>query len=399
MLSWIVKFACMLCCFFVFVPLAMAQETVNSASVSGRVTDPSRQVVQGAQVTARQTDTNLTRSGFTDHEGRFRFPYLRVGPYEIKVQAKGFAEVTRSLSLTVGAAYELPISLAIGTTETKVTVTDEALVLEAARSQIAGTVSQTEVKSLPLNGRNFLDLALLVPGVSPTNTASTQLFPETSAVPGQGISVSSQRNFSNNFIVDGLSANDDAAGLSGIFYGLDVVHEFQVVTSGGHAEFGRALGGYINMVTKSGTNSMHGSLYGFLRNKRFNAANALSHTKLPLTQGQYGAGLGGPLIQDRTFFYSNFEQRLLNQSGSGHHLASERQHDQCSVGRCRLSRSTNHHRALSQPGSQCECPGEGRPSVQSKGSVQRPVQPLRCQCKELERRRGPERAHRLLRPG
>ena len=105
--------------------------------------------------------------------------------------------------------------------------------LEAARSQIAGTVSQTEVKSLPLNERNFLDLALLVPGVSPTNTASTQLFPETSAVPGQGISVSSQRNFSNNFIVDGLSANDDAAGLSGIFYGLDVVHEFQVVTSEG----------------------------------------------------------------------------------------------------------------------------------------------------------------------
>ena len=93
-----------------------------------------------------------------------------------------------------------------------------------------------------------------MPGVSPTNTASNQLFAETSAVPGQGISVGSQRNFSNNFIVDGLSANDDAAGLSGIFFGLDVVQEFQVVTSGGQAELGRALGGYINMVTKSGTN-------------------------------------------------------------------------------------------------------------------------------------------------
>ena len=105
--------------------------------------------------------------------------------------------------------------------------------LEAARSQIAGTVLEPEARNLPLNGRNFLDLALLVPGVSPTNTASTQLFAETSAVPGQGISVGSQRNLSNNFIVDGLSANDDAAGLSGIFYGLDVVQEFQVVTSGG----------------------------------------------------------------------------------------------------------------------------------------------------------------------
>ncbi len=298
-----------------FASVAMAQENINSASVSGRVTDPSSDVVAGAQVTARQTETNLTRIATTDQEGRFRFAYLKVGPYEIKVQAKGFAEATRLLTLTVGAAFELPIALAIGATETKLTVTDEATMLEAARSQIAGTVSQAEVKNLPLNGRNFLDLALLVPGVSPTNTASTQLFPETSAVPGQGISVSSQRNFSNNFIVDGLSANDDAAGLSGIFYGLDVVHEFQVVTSGGQAEFGRALGGYINMVTKSGTNSMHGSLYGFLRNKRFNAANALSHTKLPLTQGQYGASVGGPVIQDRTFFFSNFEQRLLNQSG------------------------------------------------------------------------------------
>ena len=105
-----------------------------------------------------------------------------------------------------------------------------------------------------MNGRNFLDLALLVPGVSPTNIGSTQLFAETSAVPGQGLSIGSQRNFSNNFIVDGLSANDDAAGLSGIPYGVDAVDQFQVVTSGGQAELGRALGGYISVVTKSGTN-------------------------------------------------------------------------------------------------------------------------------------------------
>ena len=134
----------------------------------------------------------------------------------------------------------------------------------------------TEVQNLPLNGRNFLDIALVIPGVSPTNTASNQLFAETSAVPGQGLSVSSQRNFSNSFIVDGVSANDDAAGLSGLFYGLDVVQEFQVVTSGGQAEFGRALGGYMTVVTKSGTNTLHGDLYGYFRNQRFNSANALS---------------------------------------------------------------------------------------------------------------------------
>ena len=158
------------------------------------------------------------------------------------------------------------------------TVSGDAAVLEAARSQIAGTVPQAEIQNLPMNGRNFLDLALLIPGVSPTNIGSTQLFAETSAVPGQGISIASQRNLSNNFIVDGLSANDDAAGLSGIPYGVDAVEQFQVVTSGGQAELGRALGGYINVVTKSGTNALHGTVYDFIRDDNFNAANALSGT-------------------------------------------------------------------------------------------------------------------------
>jgi outer membrane receptor protein involved in Fe transport len=302
-------------CAAISVTLAWAQETVNHASISGRVTDPSGALVEGAQVAVRHTDTNLTWNLTTDREGRFRFPYLRVGPYEITVSGQGFAAVKRSLTLTVGAAFELPISLSIGAADTTVTVTEEATVLEAARSQIAGTVLETEARNLPLNGRNFLDLAFLVPGVSPTNTASTQLFAETSAVPGQGISVGSQRNLSNNFIVDGLSANDDAAGLSGIFYGLDVVQEFQVVTSGGQAELGRALGGYINIVTKSGTNTVHGDVYGYLRNQRFNATNPISHKKVPLTQGQYGASVGGPIVRDRSFYFSNFEQRRLNQSG------------------------------------------------------------------------------------
>ena len=295
-------------------PMVLAQETINNASVSGRVTDPSGAVVQGARITARQTATNLTSTAITDADGRFRFAYLRLGPYEIKVQQPGFRDALRSLTLTVGSAFELPITLAV-VAETSITVTGEAPVLETARTQIAGTVPLTEVQNLPLNGRNFLDIALVIPGVSPTNTASNQLFAETSAVPGQGLSVSSQRNFSNSFIVDGVSANDDAAGLSGLFYGLDVVQEFQVVTSGGQAEFGRALGGYMNVVTKSGTNTLHGDLYGYFRNQRFNSANALSHTALPLTQAQYGASLGGPIVHDRTFYFANFEQRELNQSG------------------------------------------------------------------------------------
>jgi hypothetical protein len=295
--------------------LANAQGTINYGSIGGQVSDATGAVVLGAAVTARQIDTNRISSLTTDREGRFRFPYLSVGDYEVKIQQPGFTIAVRPVTLSVGSAFELPISLTVASAESNVTVTGETTVLETARTQIAGTVQQAEVRSLPLNGRNFLDLALLIPGVSPTNTASNQLFAETSAVPGQGISVGSQRNFSNNFIVDGLSANDDAAGLSGIFYGLDVVNEFQVVTSGGQAELGRALGGYINMVIKSGTNTLHGDLYGYVRNQRFNAANPLSNTKLPSTQAQYGASLGGPIRADRTFYFANFEQRALNQSG------------------------------------------------------------------------------------
>ena len=294
---------------------AFAQETIHLATVGGRVTDPSGAIVQAAKVTVRHVDTNTTASTQTDAEGRFRFPYLKIGLSEVRARHQGFADSVRTLTLTVGGAYDVPMPLSVESKETNVIVDSNTTAIETARSQIAGTVPQTEVRSLPLNGRNFLDIALLVPGVSPTNTASNQLFAETSAVPGQGISVGSQRNFSNNYIVDGLSANDDAAGLSGIFYGLDVVNEFQVVTSGGQAEFGRALGGYMNMVTKSGTNVMHGDLYGYFRNQRFNAANRLSNAKLPLTQMQYGTSLSGPIKLDRTFYFANFEQRALNQSG------------------------------------------------------------------------------------
>ena len=267
-------------------------------------------------MTARQIDTNITSTA--NHRSRRPFPLsriLKVGEYEITVHHQGFQEATRRVTLTVGAAFELPFSLVIGAAETKVTVSAEAPVLEGARTQIASTISQNEMKDLPLSGRNYFDIALFVPGVSPTNTAANQLFAETSAVPGQGISIGSQRNFSNSFIIDGVSANDDAAGVAGTFVGLDVVQEFQVVTSGGQAELGRALGGYVNVVTKSGGNTMHGDVYGYFRNSRFNAANALSNTVLPLTQAQYGASLSGPIVHDKTFYFANFEGRDLNQSG------------------------------------------------------------------------------------
>ncbi len=294
---------------------AAAQATVNTASVSGRVLDAQGAVVPGAQVVARQVDTNVSAATVTDSAGRFRFPSLKVGPYEITARLAGFRDATERVTLSVGSAFNLPLKLAVAALDTTVEVSAAAPVLDTARTQLAGTVSQTEIRDLPMNGRNFLDVALVIPGVSPANVASTQLFPETSAAPGAGLSVNGQRNFSNSFIVDGLSANDDAAGLSGMAYGVDAIDQLQVVTSGGQAEFGRALGGYVNVVTRSGTNTVHGDLFEYARNDAWNAANALSGDRLPMRQHQFGGSLGGPLVRDRTFYFGNVEARRLEQSG------------------------------------------------------------------------------------
>jgi len=309
--------ASLACCLLIVLAASPArgQDTVNTASLGGRVLDPQGAAIPGATVVAREVGTNATRETETTADGRFRFAYLKVGRYEITVHLDGFADAKRDLTVTLGSAFDLPIALALPSLSTEVSVTAEAPVLETARSQIAGTISVAEVQSTPLNGRNFLDLALLVPGVSPTNVASTQLFAETSAVPGGGLSVGSQRNLSNSFIVDGLSANDDAAALTGIPYTVDAIDQFQVVTSGGQAELGRALGGYFNVVTRSGTNTPRTDLYAYFRDDAFNAANALSHTKLPMNQQQGGGSFGGPIQRNRTFFFTNVEMKNLDQSG------------------------------------------------------------------------------------
>ncbi len=302
-----------LCAFALGAGALSAQQTINQSSLDGRVIDASGAVIRNARVSVHALATGLTTTKVTDSSGLFHFPYLPVGQYDIIIHNAGFSDAKRSLTLTVGAAFDLPVMLVAGNSEA-VTVTAQTPVLEADRSQVATTITQNEVENLPFNGRNFLDLALFVPGVSPTNTAANQLFAETSAVPGQGLSVGSQHNFSNSFIVDGLSANDDAAGLVQTDFGLDVVQEMQVVTNGGQAEYGRALAGYFNYVSKSGGNKLHGDVYSYLRDKNLNAKNAYSGLLLPYTQSQTGVSLGGPIVRDRTFYFGNFEYRQLNQA-------------------------------------------------------------------------------------
>lgn len=293
---------------------ARAQQTVTSASLSGRVQDASGAVVSGASLTATNVDTNQRQTTTTDYDGRYRFPYLQVGSYKLTIESTGFAPSTKELTVTVGQSLDLPLKLEVAGISAQVNIATDVPMIEAVRTQVTETIRPAEINDLPLNGRNYLDLALLIPGVSPTNTGSNQRFAETSSIPGQGISIAGQRNLYNSFVVDGLSANDDAADLTGTYYSEEVVNQFQVITSGGIAEFGRASGGVVNIITKSGTNDWRGNIYGFARNQRFDARNPLAPTKDLLTQAQYGGTIGGPIKRDRTFFFTNFEQTRRNYS-------------------------------------------------------------------------------------
>ena len=299
---------------FVCSGLSAAQQNVTSAALSGRIEDARGAVVSGASVTATHLETNQQLTTTSDYEGWFRFPYLRTGGYELTIDAAGFSTVTKQLTVSIGQSLDMPVKLDVANVSAQVNIGSDVPIIETVRTQITETIRPNEINELPLNGRNYLDLALLIPGVSPTNTGSNQRFAETSAVPGQGISIAGQRNLYNSFVIDGVSANDDAADLTGTYYSEEVIDQFQVVTSGGIAEFGRASGGVVNILTKSGTNDWRGSLYGFSRNQRFDARNPLAPEKDRLTQAQYGVTLGGPLRRDRTFIFSNFEQTRRNYS-------------------------------------------------------------------------------------
>jgi hypothetical protein len=293
--------------------LNQAQQTVSGATVSGIITDPNNAVVSGAEVVTTNVETNQTKTTMSGEDGRYRFTYLPVGNYEVKATRSGFTPISHKITLTVGQSVELELQLQASTVTAQVDVSaDNTPIIETARTQIAETVLPRDVENLPLNGRNYLDLALMLPAVSRTNTGSVQRFAETSSVPGTGISVAGQRNLNNSFIVDGSSANDDAVELAGTYYSQEVIREFQVVTSGAVAEFGRASSGFVNIVTQSGTNQIRAKVYGFLRDAKFDARNPLATSKDPLTQTQYGASVGAPLIKDRTFLFANFEQTRRN---------------------------------------------------------------------------------------
>lgn len=290
-------------------------QSATSATVTGVVRDASEAVVPGATVEIRNHATGQVWQTATDARGAFRLLYLPVGDYHLSVLLDGFTTANANLRLGVGDQIDVPIVLKPAGLSEAVRVEAPAPLVEARRTELSAAVTPHEVDTLPLNGRNYLDLALLAPNVSRTNLRTTDRFAETSAVPGTGISVGGQRNLNNSYVVDGLSANDDAADLAGMYLSQEAVREFEIVTAGGGAEFGRASSGTISVVTQSGTNTLAGRTYEFFRNDRLDAQSPLASRKDPLNQHQFGLTLGGPMVRDRTFWFANVERTQNDRTG------------------------------------------------------------------------------------
>jgi len=311
------SFAILLTVFFSLIAGVVAHAQVTGATLAGTVTDPSGGVVVGAQVSAKNTATGAVRDVTTDSAGLYTIPNLAPGDYEVKVTATGFSTAVQSnLSLAVGQQQQLNFGMKVGETTTTVQVSESAPQVELTSSALSGQVESETVRELPLNGRDWTSLAVLQPGVK---AIETQMSYSTSARGNRGfggeLTVSGQRSTFNNYRIDGISVNDYAmaapGNVIGVVLGVDAIQEFSVLTGGFPAEYGRATGGVVNAISRSGTNGFHGAVYEFLRNNAFDANDYFTRSagkpNPPFRRNQFGVSAGAPIIKDKLFVFADYE--------------------------------------------------------------------------------------------
>jgi hypothetical protein len=292
--------------------IALGQTQSNAADLQGVVRDQSGAVVNGASVTARNVGTNTSKTTTSNDDGGYLIVNLVPGDYEVTVEAANFKKsVLPDVKLTVGQRADLDIALEVGQVSEVVTVSGaSAELVETSKTAIATTVDLQRIENLPINERNYLAFALTTSTVGRDNGRPIGPAPTT------GLNFGGQRGRSNLVQVDGADNTDNSVNASRSTVSQEAVQEFQVVTNSFAPEFGRSSGGIVNVVTKSGTNDFHGNIFGFLRDKSFQARNPFAPIAKPdFRRTQYGVTLGGPLDRDRTFFFFAFEQRRRDESG------------------------------------------------------------------------------------
>ena len=298
---------------------------VAGATVLGTIKDPSGAVVRNAQVTIKNEATGVTRTVVTSSVGSYTAQNLLPGKYDITVSVEGFSEATATgIILTVGAQQTWDVTLSVEKKAETVHVGSEAPAIDVTTSSISGEVNGDAIRELPLNGRDWTQLATLQPGVNSirnqANVGSNGSSDATKATRGFGtqLSVSGTRSSQNNYRLDGISfndyTNDSPGGVLGNLNGVDAIQEFSVLTTNYSAEYGKTSGGVINAITRSGTNQFHGDAYEFLRNSALDARGYFDKDqngnpiKLPFKRNQFGGAIGGPIRKDKTFFFFDYER-------------------------------------------------------------------------------------------
>src|SRR5262245_4665462 len=316
MLKYIVKVLCLFIALGLGASLAFGQSRSSSADLTGTVSDPSKSPIRGAMVTSTNIATGLSRSAKTDANGAYRIPLLPTGVYEVKIEINGFStQIKKDVTLTVGQILTLNFEMALGGPKETVVIETDDPVIEAERTHQSSTVTQRPINELPINGRNFLDFARLTPGVTEENPAITTLL--IGAIPTSGLSFAGQNGRANTVQIDGVDNNDTSTNSVRPTISQEAVSEFQINRSGYNAEFGRATGGVINIVSKSGTNKFHGNVYNYFRNERLDGRNFFAATQQkapPFKRNQPGFTFGGPLKKDKAFFFTAYEGLIRRES-------------------------------------------------------------------------------------
>lgn len=300
---------CALLAFVLCSSMAFAQ--FESASVLGYVRDSSGATIPRAAVTLTNVQTGITQAATTDDSGRFEFSSVLIGRYRVSSEATGFSRTeTEPFQLTVNARQRVDVNLKTGSVNEAVTVSSAPTLLETETSSRGGVIAAAQIENLPLNGRSYADLALLLPGVR-----RSALENQTTSSREASFNINGQRSAFNNFLLDGLDNNNYGTSNQGfanenITPSPDAVEEFRIETSNYSAEYGRASGGVINATIRRGTNQFHGRAWDYNRNTSFNALGpfpAFLGVKPSLIRNQFGGTFGGPIFKDRTFFFADYE--------------------------------------------------------------------------------------------
>lgn len=310
------------CCFsLVFVPLLFSSAAFSqvTGAIAGRVVDGSGAVLPGAQVVATNANTNATQQATTDSSGEYRLLALQPGTYKLVVTAAGFQMFTTTgIDVKVNDQLHIDAQLTVGNVELSVTVEANAVQVETENTQLGGVVESKQMLAMPLNGRSFLDLLGLQPGVLPVTSGT---IPNDRTVSGQignpgNVSVNGQPESGNAFLVNGADVNESKNMGAGLIPNLDSIAEFRLITNSFGAEYGKFSGAVMNAITKSGTNSIHGDVFEFLRNDAFDARNYFDTSKAELRRNQFGYAVGGPFWKDKLFWFTDYQGTRQTQGAS-----------------------------------------------------------------------------------